>query len=195
MKMEFCFLQNSIPACQKRPFVGAINDRPRILRCKIRRRKAKIPLFPFGKSEILRISAGEQGSPLRFPWKNQVLRQPARACCTMQCNTPKQFQSSRRDTITAASAAISHSRRLYFIRRQAYFTGVLQFAAPLLMPAAAWRCEPHRTTGSGIVRRLVWGSLPRGPAGNSAARLHPGAGSRRWSPSSAGPSPHCRDWS
>ena len=40
----------------------------------------------------------------------------------MICRTPKQIQSSRRDTITAATAAISHSRRLYFTRRQAYFT-------------------------------------------------------------------------
>jgi hypothetical protein len=41
-------------------YVGAIIDRPQILLCKICRRKAKILLFSFGKSEKLCFSAGDQ---------------------------------------------------------------------------------------------------------------------------------------
>ena len=40
--------------------VGAIIDRPQILQSKICRRKAKIVLFSFGKSEKLCFSAGDQ---------------------------------------------------------------------------------------------------------------------------------------
>ena len=47
-------------------FVGATIGRPQILQSKICRRKAKIRLFSFGKSEKRSFSAGERGSPLQF---------------------------------------------------------------------------------------------------------------------------------
>ena len=68
------------------------------------------------------------------PPRNDALFDSLRARCKKFCNAPKSIQSSRRDTITAAQAAISHSRRLYFTwrkpyftRRQAYFIGAAAF--------------------------------------------------------------------
>ena len=84
------------------------------------------------------------------PPRNDALFDSLRARCKKFCNAPKSIQSSRRDTITAAQAAISHSRRLYFTwrkpyftRRQAYFIGAAAFCNSSFFCIHIWLSKRH----------------------------------------------------